>query len=109
MDATLSRPLICSRFQTPRNVPGNTMKKSPVVTNAINRRDSASSRIRAISKSCAGESVGRSSPFEDPTVGIFGVAMRLHPRQTTAVSSSTARGKRMLFSRCTCRCRSFSN
>src|SRR5215469_222240 len=33
--------MICSKFQTLRNVPGNSMKKSPVVTNAIRNLDIA--------------------------------------------------------------------
>src|SRR6516162_10441159 len=55
MEDTLSLPLICSRFQTPRNVPGKTMKMSPEVMKAITRRDSDFSRARAISKTFAGD------------------------------------------------------
>src|SRR6516165_7546684 len=59
MEATLSRPLICRRFQTPRNVPGNSIKKSPELTNAIRRRDSDSSRARACRNTSVGARVGQ--------------------------------------------------
>src|SRR5215510_6121704 len=58
IDPMLSRPLICSRFHTPRSVPGNSMKKRPLVTKAISKRDNASSRARVSAKICAGESAG---------------------------------------------------
>src|SRR5262249_49060273 len=57
MEAALSRPLICRRFHTPRNVPGKSMKKSPEVTKAMSKRDNASSRARTFANISAGERV----------------------------------------------------
>src|SRR5215469_283110 len=53
----LSRPLIARRFHTPSSVPGNSMKISPVVTKAISKRDSASSRARVLRKTSSAESL----------------------------------------------------
>src|SRR5262249_9760600 len=58
MKATLSRPLICRRFHTPRNVPGNSMKKSPDVTKAMSKRDNDSSLARTRAITSARESAG---------------------------------------------------
>src|SRR5215472_17001380 len=55
---TLSRPLISSRFQTPRNVPGNSMKNNPVLTKAISKRERPSSRARVRANTSVGESPG---------------------------------------------------
>jgi len=41
--------LIASRFQTPRKVPGSSMKNKPLAMYAINNRDSRSSRAAIIS------------------------------------------------------------
>src|ERR1700688_2663261 len=81
MEATLSRPLICKRFQTPRNVPGKTMKIKPVVTNAMSSWDNAASRARVTSKSCAWESADAGGSAGDESVAVSEVAKtRLRPR-----------------------------
>src|SRR6185437_12690039 len=47
MDSAASRLLILIRFQTPRNVPGKSMKITPVTMYVINRRESDCSRAMA--------------------------------------------------------------
>jgi hypothetical protein len=44
IEVSLSLPLICRRFQTPRNVPRNTMNRRPVVMKAISNLSRDSSR-----------------------------------------------------------------
>src|SRR6516225_9556224 len=59
IEAALSRPLTSRRFHTPRNVPGNNMKKSPEVTNVIRSRESDSSLARVFANTSAGDGAMR--------------------------------------------------
>src|SRR6185437_3218313 len=47
MDSAASRLLILIRFHTPRNVPGKSMKITPVTMYVVNRRESECSRAMA--------------------------------------------------------------
>src|SRR5262249_54487042 len=94
------------RFHTPKKVPGNNMKKSPVVTKAISKRDRASSRARVKANISAGQGPGGLG--FDAVVAISARELAIPLLQTTASSKAAARGKRMLFWRGAWGWRSFS-
>lgn len=46
-DCGASRALMANRFQTPRKVPGNSMKANPVAMKVASSRDGCNSRARS--------------------------------------------------------------
>lgn len=80
-----------------RKVSGKTMNRGP-------RGDESHQQF------CQRFFARRSAKCSDrETDGFTNTVAMVRRRQTVAASSSTARGNKILFSRCTCRCRSFSN
>src|SRR5215470_1234300 len=78
IEVTLSRPLICRRFHTPRNVPGNNMKKSPELTNVMRSRESDSSLARARANTSAGD---RTAGVDTEHVAISAIDMSASGRR----------------------------